>query len=154
MATALAYNNSLLRFNNYVIDPGSTPVPPTGFVMNASNAEYYKYNGLYCVAWRSPSYPNIYNGNGKQYILVNNNTNIGYPDALKYLSESKNAGSDAIESANMRVQGTSTGTLLDNIYYGPFDNPNGVYLGFSGGFQTLEEAQAYIANFSITIPDP
>ena len=28
MATALAYNNSLLRFNNYVIDPGSTPVPP------------------------------------------------------------------------------------------------------------------------------
>ena len=29
MATALAYNNSLLRFNNYVIDPGSTPVPPT-----------------------------------------------------------------------------------------------------------------------------
>ena len=29
MPTALAYNNSLLRFNNYVIDPGSTPVPPT-----------------------------------------------------------------------------------------------------------------------------
>jgi hypothetical protein len=28
MQTALAYNNSLLRFNNYVIDPGSTPVPP------------------------------------------------------------------------------------------------------------------------------
>ena len=29
MSTALAYNNSLLKFNNYVIDPGSTPVPPT-----------------------------------------------------------------------------------------------------------------------------
>lgn len=28
MATALAYNNNLLKFNNYVIDPGSTPLPP------------------------------------------------------------------------------------------------------------------------------
>lgn len=153
MTTVYTVNNKVLK--NSATDKWlakkEAPVP-TGFVMDASNAEYYEYNGLYAVAWPSPSYPNSYIGNGKQYILVNNNT-AGVLSDLCYLPESKGMGPSAIEMVNLNEQGTSTGTLLDNIYYGPFENPNGVYLGCICGY-TLEDAQAYVANISITIVDP
>ena len=126
---------------------------PEGFVMNAANAVYEvdASNNIF-VSWQSPSYPNDYNGNGKQYILVNNNATAPGNNPLLYTSTSRNGGPNAVGAAAMNVLGTSTGTLLNNVAAG---GGYGVYLTwpFNPG-HTLEEVQAYMANVSITIVDP
>lgn len=122
---------------------------PAGFVMNASNAVYDEGTGSIFVSWQSPTYPNDYNGNGKQYILVNNNVTPGN-NPLMYSSTSKNGGPNAVAATDMNVLGTSTGTLLNNVAAG---GGYGVYLTWA--LQgTLEEVQTYIANVTITIVDP
>ena len=123
---------------------------PAGFVMNASNAEYIERSGGYWVYWQSPSYPDAYNGNGKQYTLVNNNSTAPANNPIMYTSDSLQGGPNAINVSEATVLGTSTGTLLNNEAAGM---GYGVY--FLWPFQSsLEQVQAYIANVSITILDP
>lgn len=131
----------------------NTPEPPAGFVMNASNAIYTQHSNTYYIAWKGPAYPDGYNGNGKQYILVNNNTDVpSWPNPLTYADSSMNPGSQAIGSADMYVQGTSTGTLKNNTSGDSY----GTYIVWPSPLSnmTLEQAQAYIANVTITIVDP
>lgn len=122
------------------------------FVMNAANAVYEvdERNHKF-VSWQSPSYPNDYNGNGKQYILVNNNATAPGNNPLMYSSTSRNGGPNAVGAEEMNVLGTSTGTLLSNV---PAGGGYGVYLTwpFNSG-NTLEEVKAYMANVTITIVD-
>lgn len=128
------------------------PEPPAGFVMNAANATY-TYNGGYWVSWQSPAYPDGYNGDGKQYILVNNNATVAAVNPLMYSTEPNASGPTAITVNGMTVLGESTGTLLNNIAGGSY----GSYLCWPvpiGATATLEETQAYMANVSITILDP
>lgn len=125
---------------------------PAGFVMNASNAIYtpvdmFGYNVIY-IAWESPTYPNAYNGSGKQYILINNNSAAPEGGAFGYSPGTNSITATAISSNDMKTLGTSTGELGSGsgaylVWTGP--------LGISG---TLEQVQAYMANVSITIVDP
>jgi len=126
---------------------------PAGFVMDASNAIYTQVGTGYYIAWQGPAYPDGYNGNGKQYILVNNNTDVPtYPNPFMYGSSVTSPGPDAISRTDIYVQGTSTGTLEDNMAGGSY----GSYFVWPAPLQnmTLEQAQAYIANVTITIVDP
>lgn len=125
---------------------------PEDFVMNASNAEYFNGGSGYWVSWQTPTYPNVYNGNGKQYILVNNNATGPGNNQFMYASTQRNGGPNAINGSDMNVLGTSTGTLLNNEAAG---GGYGLYLiwPFQVG-TTLEQIQAYIANVTITIVDP
>jgi hypothetical protein len=122
-----------------------------GFVMNASNAEYYLMGGSYWVSWQAPTYPNVYNGNGKQYTLVNNNTTGQGNNPLMYASTQRNGGPNAINGSDANILGTSTGTLLNNE---AADGGYGVYLIWPFSGYTLEQLQAYMANVTITILDP
>lgn len=125
---------------------------PEGFVMNAANAVYEVVHDIIFVSWQSPSYPNVYNGNDKQYILVNNNATAAGNNPLMYTSTSSSSGPNAVGAAAMNVLGTSTGTLLNNVAAG---SGYGVYLAWPfNPDRTLEEVQAYMANVSITILDP
>lgn len=126
---------------------------PAGFVMNASNAIYTLLGNSYYIAWQGPAYPDGYNGNSKQYILVNNNTvTPQYLNPLTYGNGVTAPGPDAISKDDMYVQGTSTGVLLNNLAGGTY----GHYIVWPAPIQgsTLEEAQAYMANVTITILDP
>lgn len=134
---------------------------PAGFVMNASNATYTLVNGTYWASWQGPAYPDGYNGNGKQYILVNNNaTGIGSSGQgvnLFYGNNIAVGGPSAIGSTDIIKVGTNTGVLLNNSSAGA---------GFGSYFTlpvpgdidhkltTLEQVQAYMANVTITILDP
>jgi hypothetical protein len=124
-----------------------------GFVMDASNATYItgQYGDIF-VTWQSPSYPDTYNGNGKQYILVNNNDSlIGDTAMLMYSNTSMNGGPEAISQSNMRELGTSTGVLSNNVAQA---GGYGIYLQWAFGKSvTIEQIQAYMANVSITILD-
>lgn len=133
---------------------------PAGFVMNASNATYTTAGGNVFVLWQAPTYPNAYNGDGKQYTLVNNNSTLpstseivvpsNFP--LMYVPDSDIQGPEAIYGVNMWVLGTNTGVLLNN----PASSGGyGTRLSWMMPFgMTLEQAQAYMANVSITIVDP
>lgn len=150
--TVYTYNDKVLK--NVATDKWlKKPDAPAGFVMDASNATYTAYNGSIWVTWQSPSYPSGYNGNGKQYILVNNNSDtVTSNNSFMYCNNMTAGGPTAIFYENMNILGTSTGTLLNNMAGGDY----GKYLSWpiSDTNFTLEEAQAYIANVSITIVDP
>lgn len=154
MSTVYTLNGKVLK--NSANDKWLTKKEaPAGFVMDASNATYItgQYGDIF-VTWQSPSYPDAYNGNGKQYILVNNNDSlIGTPSQLMYASTLMNGGPDAISDSNMRELGTSTGVLSNNVAQA---GGYGIYLQWSFGGQsvTIEQAQAYMANVTITILDP
>lgn len=123
---------------------------PAGFVMNASNATYYSSNNTVYVRWQSPSYPDAYNGNGKQYILVNNNSELSGIGHFMYGGTgTMYGGPDAISSTDMNILGTSTGTLLNNVAYPSY----GMTFGLELSSMTIEQAQTYIANVTITILD-
>lgn len=123
---------------------------PAGFVMDASNAEYFLMGSDVYVAWQSPSYPNDYNGDGKQYILVNNNSTAP-GNAVIYSNANHATGPKAIYNG-ISTLGTSTGVLLNNAAFG---YGFGSYLVWANPLQgaTLEQVQAYMANVSITILD-
>lgn len=123
---------------------------PAGFVMNASNATYVLNDTTYFVVWQSPSYPECYNGDGKQYILVNNNSTA--PSNPLLYGDATGNGPLAISADGMAVLGTSTGVLLNNVAGGT----KGINLAWPypvPGY-TLEQLQAYMANVTITIVDP
>lgn len=134
---------------------------PAGFVMNASNATYTLVNDTYWVSWQSPAYPDGYNGNGKQYILVNNNAtmlgSLGQGANLYYGNGIAAGGPPAVNNADIIKLGTNTGVLLNNSAVGAgygtyFTVP--VHGEIDHKLTTLEEVQAYMANVSITIVDP
>jgi hypothetical protein len=125
--------------------------------MNGSNATYnYNISNNACyISWPAPSYPNVYNGNGKQYILVNNNVtaptnsiNLNYGTSN---DPSGFSGPGAINGSDMQKLGTSTGVLNNNS---GVDYNYGSYFTWILPDLTLEQAQAYMANVSITILDP
>ena len=128
---------------------------PERFVMNASNATLIQNGGSgnYYVSWEGPAYPSGYNGNGKQYIVVNNNTaedtTARIPSQLMYCpSAEPGGGPTAIDYTIIQTIGTSTGTLTSNPV------PSfGVYLMINVK-GTEEEVRAYLANLTITILDP
>lgn len=125
---------------------------PAGFVMDASNAEiaFIESANQYYVTWEGPAYPSGYNGNGKQYILVNNNDTSFTTPGLVYSPSIGAGGPPAISSSDFFTQGTSTGVLSNNVAGGDY----GKYFAMGCGGLTLEQAQAYFANVSITIVDP
>lgn len=152
--TVYTYNDKVLK--NTATDKWlKKKEAPAGFVMDASNAEYLFNGGQYWVSWHSPAYPSAYNGNGKQYTLVNNNTPSTTSPiltmGLTYTLESPLGGPRAIESANLLTLGTSTGTLMNNSSVG---DEYGVTLSFSCGGATLEQVQTFVSNLTITILDP
>lgn len=147
MATIYTINGKVLK--NVTTDKWlAKKEAPAGFVMNGSNATLTSSGGLIYVSWQSPGYPDGYNGNGKQFTIVNNNGEAN-GSQLMYTSSSTGSGPDAISSTDMRTLGTSTGVMSNNVAGGTY----GAYLTvvLSG---TLEQAQAYVANLSITIADP
>lgn len=152
MSTIYTFNGKVLK--NSETDKWLTKKEaPAGFVMNGSNATYTLSGNVYFVSWQGPSYPEAYNGNGKQYILVNNNAEAPNAYNLMYGNGTPGEGPTAIIGSSMAVLGTSTGELLNNpavlgSYGTYFIWPSPV----SGA--TLEQLQAYIANVSITIVDP
>lgn len=152
MSTIYTVNNKVLKNSandKWLIKKEA----PAGFVMDASNAIYTKPYGSYYVAWESPTYPDGYNGNGKQYILINNNSTAPNNNPLAYSTSTSGGGPYAIQAADMTVLGQSTGVLLDNVAGSTY----GTYLVWPSPFGvtgTLEEIQAYMANVSITIVDP
>lgn len=124
---------------------------PEGFVMNASNAIYTLKGDNYWVSWQGPAYPEGYNGNGKRYILVNNNSTSS-SNPLLYDSSIANYGPNALNPDEMNALGTSTGVLLNNNAGRQY----GMYLTWPNPMSgyTLEQLQVYMANVSITILDP
>lgn len=150
MSTVYTYNNKVLK--NSANDKWlAKKEAPAGFVMNASNATYVERStGYYWVFWQSPSYPDTYNGNGKQYTLVNNNSTV--PSNPLLYGNAAGDGPPAISVDGMAVLGTSTGVLLNNVAGGTM----GINLVWPYPVQgyTLEQLQAYMANVTITIVDP
>lgn len=121
------------------------------FVMNASNATFTRSGSSNSyVSWEGPAYPDNYDGGGKQYIIVNNNSAEVITDMIQsqlmYSNVINGGGPDAIKLANMRISGTSTGTLSAN----PVPSMFGKYLimNLRG---TEEQINAYVANLTITI---
>lgn len=125
---------------------------PAGFVMNGSNAIITRDSNYNWVSWESPSYPNSYNGNGKQFIIVNTNSNAPQISGrLMYATSATTLGPTAINSTDILTLGTSTGTMSDNMAGGDY----GKYLSIPFGIGIMvDQLQAYLANFSITIVDP
>lgn len=149
--TVYTYNDKVLK--NVATDKWlKKPDVPAGFVMNASNVLSYNYNGnVTFITWQSPTYPNGYNGSGKQFILVNNNASAPGSNNISLVYSMYSdiaAGPNAINGADMQQLGTSTGTLLNNSGGGDFGKWLVCPIAMS-----LQEAQAYMANFSITILD-
>ena len=73
--TVYTYNDKVLK--NVATDKWlKKPDGPAGFVMNASNAVGTNSNSA---TWHSPTYPEMYNGNGKQaqFILNEDLTDVG-----------------------------------------------------------------------------
>lgn len=153
MATIYTLNGKVLK--NASNGKWLVKAEPVGFVMDGSNATYTLQGSMYFVSWQSPSYPDVYNGDGKQYILVNNNATAPSSNPLMYVDVPTYAGTPAITGADMAVLGTSTGILLNNT---PAAGPDtcGKYLNWPNPVSdaTLEQLKAYMANVSITIVDP
>lgn len=126
---------------------------PEGFVMNASNVIID--SGYLC--WEGPSYPSGYDGQGKQFIVVNNNNNehVKANNGLMYCDVMKGGGPEAIAKADILT--SSTGTLIAN--QAPVAQGYGKYLCIpiirDGSYSPTEaEMQEYAANVTITILDP
>lgn len=119
---------------------------PEGFVMNAANAQYYTSGNWTYLYWNGPSFPNGYEGNGKQCIIVNNG-NLPQ-SSLEYMSDNlPNGGPPAIDRSDL-----VTGTITMDTNLAPVAEGYGKYLGIP--FSTEEAARAWVANVSITILDP
>jgi hypothetical protein len=153
--TVYTYNDKVLK--NVATDKWlKKPDAPAGFVMNASNATITVSGYNVYVSWQSPTYPNAYNGGGKQYILVNTNETAPQSNSsgLMYGNSATGAGPDAISRADMAVLGTSSGTLVSNST--PPEAGFGTHLVWNNIMlnPTVEKVQAYLANVTITILDP
>lgn len=152
MTTVYTVNNKVLK--NSATDKWlKKPDAPAGFVMNASNATYGSSGSTAYVRWQSPSYPDAYNGNGKQYILVNNNSEAAAgTQQLMYGqdSSSSHGGPTIISASAMQTLGTSTGVLENNVAYPAY----GATIDWAFYNTTIEQLQAYVANLTITILDP
>lgn len=154
MSTIYTVNGKVLKnaANDKWLTKKETPV----FVMNASNATIEVSGTSSYVSWQSPTYPNVYNGDGKQYILVNTNeaAPITNSSGLMYGNSATGGGPDAIHSSDMRVLGTSSGTLVNNSV--PPEAGFGTYLTWQNLMldPTVEKIQAYLENVTITIVDP
>ena len=118
---------------------------PEGFVMNAANAQYYTSGSWTYLYWNGPSFPNGYDGNGKQCVITNNGSEPG--NNLMYTNDDRTGGPIAIQSSNL-VNGTTT--LQANP--APLAQGYGKYLIIP--FNSEEAARAWVANVSITIADP
>lgn len=119
---------------------------PAGFVMDASNAQYYNTGSSWIyLYWNGPDFPNGYDGNGKQCVIVNNGQTLLNP--LMYLNDSLNGGPFAINSSDL-----VTGTITMNANMAGAASGYGKYLGIP--FNSEEAARAWVANVSITIVDP
>ena len=152
MSTVYTLNGKVLK--NSATDKWLTKKDQVLFVMDASNARYtkYAYADFYIASWEAPTFPNHYNGDGKQYILVNNNATGSGP--LCYAPTFRDAGPEAITWQDMSKLGTSTGVLLGNSGPDPYAGAYR-YLNLTlDSSTTLSAAQAYIANISITIVNP
>lgn len=145
--TVYTYNDKVLK--NVATDKWLKKKDP--FIMNASNAILTQSGDYYWAAWESPAYPSGYDGGGKQYIVVNNNsaedTTERNPTNFMYASVTNNGGPSAINSAIIQTHGTSTGTLTSNPV-----SSYGSYLTISVK-GTEEQTRAYLANLTITILD-
>lgn len=154
MGKIYTFNNKIVTINNKWCEEYVEPTPPgpSGFVMNGSNATYTLNNNHYTVSWQSPSYPNGYNGGGKQYILVNNNVTAPN-NSLMYGSSPTSSAFAAIDFDAIKILGTSTGELTTNYGAG---SGIGSYLTWDAPIwgTSLEQVQAYFANVTITIVDP
>lgn len=132
---------------------------PAGFVMNASNvANIYITGNIGYISWEGPNFPNGYDGNGKHYILVNNNSDSeGYSSdyGLMYSQSVGNGGPNAISGTAMTTIGQSEGTISSNGAgtASGFGKYLTLFLQKSEGI-TQEYAQAYVANLTLTILDP
>ena len=153
MSTIYTVNGKVLKNadNGKWLTKKETPV----FVMNASNATITNTGNTIYVTWQSPTYPNVYNGGGKQYTLVNTNATAPQSTSqLMYANGVAGNGPSAISGPDMAVLGTSSGTLLVNSV--PPEVGYGTHLVWPqpvfGG--TEEQIRAYIANVTITIVDP
>ena len=124
---------------------------PERFVMNASNATYTLSGNTIYISWQGPNYPDAYNGNGQQYILVNNNVDTVAFSQLMYATVNDGGGPSVINQGDMQVLGTSTGVLSSHSIppasgYGKF-----LTLGVNADYYTLEQIQDYMTKVSITI---
>lgn len=146
--TVYTYNDKVLK--NVATDKWLKKKDP--FIMNASNAILTQSGDYYWVAWEGPAYPSAYNGDGKHYVVVNNNTaediTAREPTQLMYSNTPNGGGPPAIYQTIIQTIGTSTGTLASN----PIPSSYGVYLEISVK-GTEEEVRAYLANLTITILD-
>lgn len=149
--TVYTYNDKVLK--NVATDKWLKKAEaPAGFVMNASNAEYRQTSSTAYARWQSPSYPDAYNGNGKQYILVNNNSEAAAGTQQFMYAKAgvdEYGGPTAIDASAMKTLGTSTGVLQNNVAYPAYGHT------FEWAFNstTVEQLQAYMANVTITIVD-
>lgn len=153
--TVYTYNDKVLK--NVATDKWlAKKEAPAGFVMNASNATIEVVGTSSYISWQSPTYPNAYNGGGKQYILVNNNETAPNQNSsgLMYGNSATGGGPDAIHVADMKVLGTSSGTLVTNSI--PLEAGYGTHLVWQNTLvdPTVEKLQAYLENVTITILDP
>jgi hypothetical protein len=150
MTTIYTVNNKVLK--NAANDKWLTKKEPVRFVMNASNATLSQDGAYQYVTWESPAYPSAYDGGGKQFIIVNNNsaevTAERMIGTLDYVTPTSGGGPIAINSTIMQTIGTSTGTL--NVNTAP---AYGVYLA-THIHGTEEVVREFLANFTITILDP
>lgn len=147
--TVYTYNDKVLK--NVATDKWlKKPDAPSGFVMNASNAQYNTTSGVTFVYWEGPNFPNGYDGNGKQCTIVNSNSTTLENNFL-YTNDDKAGGPDAIARANL-VTGTTT--MLANE--AGVTSGYGKYLCIPFGTSSYSEEaiRSYIANLSITILDP
>lgn len=131
---------------------------PAGFVMNASNAiiDTSGVGNASFLAWKGPAYPSGYDGQGKQFIVVNNNSNetIKASIGMMYSTGITENGPKAINN----VMTSNTGTL--NANQAPVSQGYGAYLIIpvintraAADIPTEAEMQEYAANITITILD-
>lgn len=150
--TVYTYNDKVLK--NTATDKWlKKPDAPAGFVMNASNVTIS--SGYLC--WQGPAYPNGYDGQGKQFIVVNNNSNeqVKANNGLMYSTMIEGPGPEAIAKANILT--SSTGTVIANV--APVAQGYGAYFCIpiirgTSSTPTEAEMQEYAANLTITIVDP
>lgn len=118
---------------------------PEGFVMNASNAQYYTSGSWTFLYWNGPSFPNGYDGGGKQCVIVNNGQAPG--NSLMYVNDDLSGGPFALNSSDI-----VTGTVTMNTNVAGAASGYGKYFGIA--FNSEEDARAWVANVTITILDP
>ena len=117
---------------------------PEGFVMNAANAQYHTASSWTFLYWNGPSFPNGYDGGGKQCVIVNNGQQS--PNNLMYTNNDLSGGPIALNVSDL-----VTGTTTLQVNQAGAASGYGKYLGIP--FNTEEDARAWVANVTITIVD-